>query len=93
MGPDAAGYVGSLGGSFVLPPFFLNELLGGTSPGELEGSATPPPPNADTNQRTFWHPYAIPFVRWTGPPYSPAPWWQGSSVCYLHTIAPANHDN
>ena len=50
----------SLGRSFVLPPFFPHEWLGGTFLGGSEASATPPPPNIDTHPRTYQHPYTPP---------------------------------
>ena len=79
MGPDVGCHVSGLGRSFVPPPFFPNELLVGTSPEELEGDATSPPPNTGTHLRTLQHLYTIPSLRWTGPPYSPAPYQGGSS--------------
>ena len=92
-GLDVEGHASSLGRSYILPPFFLNEWLGGTSLGGSGTSATPVPPNVGTHPRTFWHPYAAPFLGWTDPPYLLAPWWWWFSFFYLCTIAPANHDN
>ena len=41
MGLDVGGHVSGLGRSYITPPFSPNGLLGGTSPEELEGNATP----------------------------------------------------
>ena len=74
-GSRCRGHGGSLGRSCIPPPFFPNGLLGGTSPEELEGDATPLPPNADTHRGTFQHPYTASSREWTGPPCLPTPWW------------------
>ena len=93
VGPNVEGHAGSLGGSFVPPPFFQSEQLEGKSPAESGGSVAPLPPIVGIYLETCQHPSNTPFLRLINPQHLPTPWWQGFYPFYLHSALGANCDN
>ena len=92
-GPNAEDHAGSLGRSFLLPPFSQSEWLERTSPAESGGGVVPPPFNMGICLETCQHPCNAPSLGLIKPQCLPAPWWPGFYPFYLHSVIQANCDN